>query len=72
MDILYFMLCPQRSFCQDIFAEAIRIMNRNKIKTSSQIQQFSDLSQRAHKIAEMNRQTDLDLEDAPDEFRGES
>ncbi|XP_030843161.1 ubiquitin conjugation factor E4 B isoform X2 [Strongylocentrotus purpuratus] len=59
----------ERSFCQDIFAEAIRIMNRNKIKTSSQIQQFSDLSLRAHKIAEMNRQTDLDLEDAPDEFR---
>ena len=46
-------------------------MNRNKIKSSSQIQQFADLSQRAHKMAEMNRQTDLDLEDAPDEFRGE-
>ncbi|XP_063965881.1 ubiquitin conjugation factor E4 B-like isoform X2 [Lytechinus pictus] len=59
----------ERSFCQDIFAEAILIMNRNNIKSSSQIQQFSDLSQRAQRLAEMNRQTDLDLEDAPDEFR---
>ncbi|XP_072174441.1 ubiquitin conjugation factor E4 B-like [Diadema setosum] len=59
----------ERSFCQDIFAEAIRIMNRSKIKSSNQIQQFANLSQRAQKISELNRQKDIDLEDAPDEFK---
>ena len=45
-------------------------MQSNAIKTQSEIGQFTALADRAQQIANRKQALDIDLEDAPDEFKG--
>jgi ubiquitin conjugation factor E4 B len=47
-------------------------MERALIKTSSEIEQFRSLAEKANEIAIQNIKRDVDYSDAPDEFRGNS
>ena len=45
-------------------------MRSNAIKTQSEIGQFVALAEKAQQISSRKQALDLDLEDAPDEFKG--
>ena len=47
-------------------------MQSNAIKTQSEIGQFTALADRAQQIANRKQALDIDLEDAPDEFKGKA
>ncbi len=60
----------QRSYRPTLFKTAIeRIQNRH-ITTSSRLEILYNLSQHAQHIAEEKLKEEMDLSDAPDEFRG--
>jgi ubiquitin conjugation factor E4 B len=62
----------QRSFRKELFEDAANRMERARIKTPSEIEQFRSLAEKAHEIAIQNIKKEVDYSDAPDEFRGKS
>ncbi|XP_072035141.1 ubiquitin conjugation factor E4 B-like [Amphiura filiformis] len=59
----------ERSFNRELFRNAETIMRSNAIKTQSEIGQFVALADKSHQISMRKRAQDLDLDDAPDEFK---
>lgn len=60
----------QRSFRKELFDDACSRLERACIKTSSEIEQFRNLAEKAYKISEQNREKEIDYNDAPEEFKG--
>lgn len=59
----------QRSFCKELFTDAANRLQRSVIKTTTEIERFIALAERAAVIARDNRARDEDYGDAPEEFR---
>lgn len=59
----------ERSFCKELFADAANRLQKSAIKTTTEIEQFRGLAERAAIIAKDNRARDVDYGDAPEEFR---
>jgi len=59
----------QRSFCKELFTDAASRLERSAIKTTTEIERFIALAERAAVIARDNRARDADYGDAPEEFR---
>ncbi|XP_038076555.1 ubiquitin conjugation factor E4 B-like [Patiria miniata] len=57
----------ERSFRPGLVSDALNILSR--LKTQSEIHQFSRLMERAQEITSRNQQMELDYDDAPDEFK---
>ena len=63
-------ICLQRSYRPTLITTAIeRIQNRG-ITTAPRLEVLSNLSQQAQRIAEDKLKEEMDLSDAPDEYRG--
>ncbi|XP_076290726.1 ubiquitination factor E4B isoform X1 [Lasioglossum baleicum] len=59
----------ERSFCKELFTDAANRLQRSVIKTTTEIERFIALAERAAVIARDNRARDQDYGDAPEEFR---
>lgn len=59
----------ERSFCKELFTDAANRLERSVIKTTTEIERFIALAERAAVIARDNRARDEDYGDAPEEFR---
>lgn len=59
----------ERSFCEELFDDAVNRLDRSVIKTPNEIARFRVLAERAAVIARDNRARDEDYSDAPEEFR---
>ncbi|XP_033342971.1 ubiquitination factor E4B isoform X1 [Megalopta genalis] len=59
----------ERSFCKELFTDAANRLQRSVIKTTTEIERFIALAERAAVIARDNRARDEDYGDAPEEFR---
>ncbi|XP_029674814.1 ubiquitin conjugation factor E4 B-like isoform X2 [Formica exsecta] len=59
----------ERSFCKELFTDAASRLERSAIKTTTEIERFIALAERAAVIARDNRARDADYGDAPEEFR---
>ena len=59
----------ERSFCKELFTDAANRLERSVIKTTTEIERFIALAERAAIIARDNRARDEDYGDAPEEFR---
>lgn len=59
----------ERSFCKELFTDAANRLQKSAIKTTTEIEQFRGLAERAAIIARDNRARDVDYGDAPEEFR---
>ncbi|KAL0120658.1 hypothetical protein PUN28_008383 [Cardiocondyla obscurior] len=59
----------ERSFCKELFTDAASRLERSAIKTTTEIERFIALAERAAIIARDNRARDADYGDAPEEFR---
>ncbi|XP_066601539.1 ubiquitin conjugation factor E4 B [Prorops nasuta] len=59
----------ERSFCKELFTDAANRLERSAIKTTTEIERFIALAERAAIIARDNRARDEDYGDAPEEFR---
>lgn len=59
----------ERSFRKELFDDAALRIERTLIKTSTDIEKFRNLIQRATEIAIQNIKREVDYNDAPDEFR---
>lgn len=59
----------ERSFCKELFTDAANRMERSSIKTTTEIERFMVLAERAAVIARDNQARDEDYGDAPEEFR---
>ncbi|XP_015606835.1 ubiquitin conjugation factor E4 B [Cephus cinctus] len=59
----------ERSFCKELFTDAANRLERSNIKTTTEIERFMALAERAAVIARDNRARDEDYGDAPEEFR---
>ncbi|KAG7198729.1 hypothetical protein KM043_001720 [Ampulex compressa] len=59
----------ERSFCKELFTDAASRLERSAIKTTTEIERFIALAERAAVIARDNRARDEDYGDAPEEFR---
>jgi hypothetical protein len=53
-----------------LFKTSIERIQNRQITTSSRLEILYNLSQQAHQIAEEKLKEEMDLSDAPDEFRG--
>ncbi|XP_018354562.1 PREDICTED: ubiquitin conjugation factor E4 B [Trachymyrmex septentrionalis] len=59
----------ERSFCKELFTDAVSRLHKYAIKTTTEIERFIALAERAAIIARDNRARDADYGDAPEEFR---
>ncbi|KAJ8923221.1 hypothetical protein NQ315_001776, partial [Exocentrus adspersus] len=59
----------ERSFRKELFDDAAVRLERILIKTPVEIEQFKALAAKAHRILEVNQQSEDWLADAPDEFK---
>ncbi|XP_074108795.1 ubiquitination factor E4B [Cotesia typhae] len=59
----------ERSFCKELFIDAANRLGRANIKTTTEIERFLALAERAAVIARDNLAREEDYGDAPDEFR---
>ncbi|XP_015113341.1 ubiquitin conjugation factor E4 B [Diachasma alloeum] len=59
----------ERSFGKELFNDAANRLGRSAIKTTTEIERFMALAERAAVIAHDNRARDEDYGDAPDEFK---
>ncbi|KAK0083631.1 hypothetical protein PV325_008472 [Microctonus aethiopoides] len=59
----------ERSFCKELFTDAANRLGRAAIKTTTEIERFMALAERATIIARDNRAREEDYGDAPEEFR---
>ncbi|XP_034945689.1 ubiquitin conjugation factor E4 B [Chelonus insularis] len=59
----------ERSFCKELFTDASNRLERSNIKTTTEIERFMALAERAAIIARDNRAREEDYGDAPEEFR---
>ncbi|XP_046824698.1 ubiquitin conjugation factor E4 B [Vespa velutina] len=59
----------ERSFCKELFTDAANRLQKSAIKTTTEIERFIALAERATVIARDNRARDEDYGDAPEEFR---
>ncbi|XP_046405422.1 ubiquitin conjugation factor E4 B isoform X2 [Ischnura elegans] len=59
----------ERSFKIDLIKGAVDHLLRAKIKTSSQVRKFLELSSKAEQMVIQNMKKEVDYGDAPDEFR---
>lgn len=60
----------ERSFSRELLEDAAGRMERAGIKSSSELEQFRNLAQRAALVRQQNLTREVDYGDAPDEFRG--
>lgn len=60
----------QRSYRPALFSTAIERIQSRHITTASRVEVLFNLSQQVEKLAEEKNQEEMDLSDAPDEFRG--
>lgn len=60
----------QRSYHRDLFPDALSKMKIANIKSSIEIEKFVNLGKAVDEIVSSKAQTDIDLSDAPDEFKG--
>ncbi|XP_043267135.1 ubiquitin conjugation factor E4 B [Venturia canescens] len=59
----------ERSFGKELFTDAANRLGRSAIKTTTEIERFMALAEKAAVIARDNRARDEDYGDAPEEFR---
>ena len=64
------LLCSQRCYRAALFTTAIERMQNRHVTTLSRLETLYTLSQQAQRIAEEKSREEMDLSDAPDEFRG--
>lgn len=60
----------KRSYRPALFSAALERIESRRITTSSRLEVLYNLSQQAQRIADEKSQEEMDLSDAPDEFRG--
>lgn len=60
----------QRSYRPALFSTAIERIESRNITTSSRIEVLYNLSQQVQRLADEKNREEMDLSDAPDEFRG--
>jgi hypothetical protein len=65
-----FVICLKRCYRPALFITAIERIESRHITTSSRLEILYNLSQQAQRLAEQKSQEEMDLSDAPDEFRG--
>jgi hypothetical protein len=68
--MLCFFSLSKRSYRPALFAAAFERIESRHITTSSRREVLLNLSQQAQRIADEKSQEEMDLSDAPDEFRG--
>jgi ubiquitin conjugation factor E4 B len=59
----------ERSFEKHLFEDAAVKIEKNKIRSTIEVEKFRSLLQKAAEIYAMNQKNDDDFADAPDEFR---
>ncbi|UYV79527.1 UBE4B [Cordylochernes scorpioides] len=59
----------ERSYRKELFEDAVVRMRKAMIKSSSSIQHFQTMAEKIHQLVIQQEHLDLDLLDAPDEFR---
>ena len=62
----------QRSYDEKLFADAVSRMMKANIKSSMELQQFTNLGLRVNGLLASKNQDEMDFSEAPDEFRGKS
>lgn len=62
----------QRSFRRELFEDAAVRIERISIKSVPELEKFRNLAQRAAEIAIQNIKREVDYNDAPEEFKGNS
>ena len=69
-DAIMFFSPSKRSYRPALFSAALERIESRRITTSSRLDVLYNLSQQAQRIADEKSQEEMDLSDAPDEYRG--
>ena len=69
MPVFHFTLL-QRSYNEHLFKDAVSKMTKANIKSSLEIEKFSNLGKKVNTILVSKTQNDMDFSDAPEKYRG--